>query len=260
MCGGGEIFLFCRLNKYAVEQQSKFENINSEISGLGDEIENLQRKLKSSEVVSWDEKGYNYLAIGNSITIRDFASYWWDDDRGMASSCDEKDYVHRVKSYLEDNNEAVTMYAVNFATWEIAGTDRAEFLTMLDNYLDSCISLITVQLGENAQNLETFELDYEELISYIKQKAPNAEIVIVGDFWTYENRDELKNQAATRCGVEYVSLDGIKDNSSYYAGIGTEVEDSEGNKHSIEHDGVAVHPGDAGMEAIAERIIKKIKI
>lgn len=57
------------------------------------------------------------------------------------------------------------MHAVNFATWEIAGTDRAEFLTMLDNYLDSCIDLVTVQLGENSQNLKTFESDYEELIS-----------------------------------------------------------------------------------------------
>lgn len=62
------------------------------------------------------------------------------------------------------------------------------------------------------------------------------------------------------CGVKYVSLDGVKDNSLYYVGIGTEVEDSEGNKHSIEHDGVAIHPGDTGIEAIAERIIEKIKL
>ena len=229
-----------------------------QIQSLTNEIENLKSRLESTEIVSWEESEYNYLAIGNSITIHDIDSYWWDE-RGMASSCAEKDYVHRVKSYLEYNyNEKVNMYAMNFATWETLWTDRAETLALLDSYLDPNIDLVTVQLGENTQNLETFESDYEELLSYIRQKAPNAEIIVVGDFWAYENRDELKKQAATECGIKYVSLDGIKNNSIYYAGIGTEVEDSEGNKHSIEHSGVANHPGDLGMEEIAKRIIKAI--
>lgn len=102
--------------------------------------------------------------------------------------------------------------------------------------------------------------DYESLINYIKERCPNARILIIGDFWTNSNRDELKKEAAENSGVEYVSLEGIKDNSAYYAGMGTTVYDEEGNPHQIDHEGVALHPGDMGMAAIADRIISAIEI
>lgn len=40
--------------------------------------------------------------------------------------------------------------------------------------------------------------------------------------------------------------------------MGTLVEDSEGNMKEINHEGVAIHPGDKGMRAIADRIIEVI--
>lgn len=41
--------------------------------------------------------------------------------------------------------------------------------------------------------------------------------------------------------------------------MGTVVFDKDGNEHIIEHDGVAKHPGDKGMDAIASRIFEKLK-
>lgn len=69
----------------------------------------------------------------------------------------------------------------------------------------------------------------------------------------------MKISAADTAGVEVVSLDGITDNKKYYCGLGTTVYDSEGNEHIVEHSGVANHPGDNGMQAIAERIIGALK-
>ena len=178
----------------------------------------------------------------------------------MASSEDSKDYVHLVESYLKTNSKDVTMNAVNLASWETNGNDRAEFLQLADPYLYEGLDLITIQLGENASNLDTWESDFEQLISYIKKKCPKAQIIVVGDFWSNGNRDRDKEAAANAKGVTYVSLDGIKDNKDYYAGLGTTVEGKKGDMHTIEHDGVANHPGDKGMAAIAERITTKIDL
>lgn len=254
MCVGSGIIVR-KFYYYEKAQEEQIAQLNADISKLSGEMAILRSTLRETlPSVEWNENGYNYLAIGNSITVHGLASYWWDDDRGMASTCDENDYVHRIKNYLEYNN--VTLNVYNFSTWETVGTDRAEFLELLMPYLSTKIDLITIQLGENAQDLVTWESDFEELITYIKGKAPEAEIVVIGDFWSNKNRDELKKQAAVACGVKYVSLDGIKDNDDYYAGMGTEVEDSDGNIHLIDHSGVAIHPGDRGMEEIAKRVIE----
>ena len=41
--------------------------------------------------------------------------------------------------------------------------------------------------------------------------------------------------------------------------MGTVVFDKDGEDHIIEHDGVAKHPGDKGMESIAGRIVEMIE-
>ena len=54
----------------------------------------------------------------------------------------------------------------------------------------------------------------------------------------------------------FVSLEGIAGNERYYCGLGAIVYDRNGNAHTVEHDGVSMHPGDDGMRVIAEAIIK----
>ncbi len=82
---------------------------------------------------------------------------------------------------------------------------------------------------------------------------------MIGDFWTYENREELKRQAAENAGVEFVSLDGIRDNGEYQCGMGAVVYDAEGAAHSVDHEAIASHPGDKGMQAIAEKVIEALE-
>ena len=218
----------------------------------------LQNTVEGKNI-EWSENGTNYLAIGNSITLHDLATYWWDDDRGMAATTNEKDYVHLISKHLERSSDSVTTHSINLPSWESNGSDRAEFLELLKPYLSPSISVVTIQLGENAFNLDTWRSDYEELINYVKNGAPNASIYVIGDFWSNENRGSEKEQVSIACGVTYVSPDGIKDNKEYYSSIGTEVEDSEGKLHTIDHQGVANHPSDKGMEAIADRVIEMMK-
>lgn len=251
MSGGGYT-----LYRHELAQSRRIDKLTTEMNKLDGEITLLQHR--GDESIDWPLHTYNYLAIGNSITIHGYADYWWDDDRGMAASTDDNDYVHRVVKALEDTYGEVSSHSYGFSSWETNGYDRAEFLELLDPYLSEEIDLITIQLGENASDLSTWEADWSELLRYVQEKAPDARIIVVGDFWSKEDRDEVKKNAAVAMGITYVSLDGIKDNEEYYAGLGTEVEGSDGLMHVIEHEGVARHPGDKGMEAIAERIIASI--
>lgn len=137
--------------------------------------------------------GYNYLAIGNSITIHSITSFWWNEV-GMAASDEDHDY-YLVLKYLESKKDNVMGVPYNFSVWETQRHDRDETLEYLDHYLSSDLDLITVQLAENASDLATYQEDYVSLLEHIKDKAPNARILVVGDFWSRDNRDELKQNA-----------------------------------------------------------------
>ena len=149
-------------------------------------------------------------------------------------------------------------HLLNLSVWEVQSHDRAETLMFFKPYLSDKLDLVTIQLGENASNIDTFKKDYIELINFVKKSCPKAKILILGDFWEYKDRDQQKKEAALACNVEYVSLEGIKDNQDYFAGMGTVVYDKDGKDHIIKHEGVAKHPGDKGMEAIAGRIVEKL--
>lgn len=259
------IFLLCGfyygylLIRHEKNQDRELQEIQASISQLSEEV-----KMLSEEDVIWKNNEYNYLAIGNSITLHGIESIWWNEI-GMAASDEEHDYFHLVLKYLEDNNDSVNGVPYNFCEWETQSRDRDETLKLLDLYLGSELDLVTIQLGENVQlgenisNLESYQKDFVSLINHVKEKAPNARILVIDDFWSDGYRNERKKNAAEETGVEFVSLEGITNNREYYCGLNTIVYDKDGGEHIVEHNGVAEHPGDKGMEAIAFKIIDVLK-
>ena len=234
--------------------------MQASISKLSQEL-----KMLSEEDFEWQQDNeYNYLAIGNSITWHGIEDIWWNEI-GMAASDEQHDYFHLVLKYLEENNDSVKGVTYNFVEWETCSGDRDETLEYLDQYLWPEIDLVTIQLGENAHlsgdvsTLEAFQVDFTSLINYVKEKAPNARILVIDDFWSDGYRNERKKNAADQTGVEFVSLEGITNNRDYYCGLNTIVYDKDGGEHIVEHNGVAEHPGDKGMAAIASRIIEVLK-
>ncbi len=176
----------------------------------------------------------------------------------MAASTPENDYVALVANILRSRLGDVVVNKYYSASWESMGDDRSETLEFLDKYLDKRIDLITVQLGENVSNLGTFKDDFRELIEYIIKRSPDAQIIVIGDFWNKDSRDEIKKEVSKDLDVAFVSLSEIKDNQNYMVGLGATVVDSFGEKHVIEHSGVAKHPGDRAMNYIADRITESI--
>lgn len=253
------LFLGVKLIRHERNQANEIADLRFKFSTLEDKISALISNEAANQFaqVCNTGGGYNYLAIGNSITYHVIADVWWAED-GMAATKPENDYFHLVSSHLVQKYGDVNSMACNGGHWELLYTDRAETLSLLDPYLNANLDLVTVQLGENATELTTFESDFEYLIQYIQEAAPDAQIIIVGDFWNYDNRDELKKAAAEACGVIYISLEEIKEDKKYQCGLGTVVYGDDGREHIVEHFGVARHPGDAGMRYIADMIIKEI--
>ncbi len=201
----------------------------------------------------YDPDTFNYLALGNSITKHTVCDYWWGT-WGMAATKAEKDYPHLVAGKLANYFGPVTMQILNISTWETQSYDRAQTLTLLDNYLDDTLNLVTIQLGEDCYDMTTFENDYIELIRYIQQRAPNAHVMVLGDVWNFPPRDELKMAACVTAGVPFVDMSEIRDNPAYQCGLGTVVYGDDGQQHTVEHAGAAKHPGDSGHKYMADKV------
>lgn len=249
------ILLFCLNTFFKLKEKDKI------IQSLQNEILLLKKNSKndfSNDKIKWSADSYNYLAIGNSITYHGLCSYWWNAV-GMAASDIDHDYVHLTIKHLKEKRDDVNSYIYNFNAWERQCEDRDETLESIEPYLDKALNLVTIQLGENTKELKTFKNDFISLINFIKNKAPNAEIVVIGDFWKYKNRDSLKQRAASECNVRFANLDKIADNRDYFCGMKTKVYDALGNKHIVKHHGTSVHPGDKGMEFIAKKIISELE-
>lgn len=239
--------------KHERRQSDRIACLEGDLSLLQEELKMVNRPPE----ISYHDDTYNYLAIGNSITKHDLCDYWWNEV-GCAASSEDKDFYHIVLAYLQEQHNSVCSYAYNFNAWEVQATDRAETLTLLDQYLDPRLNLITLQLSENVTNTATFEADFLELIEYIKEKAPYAQIIIIDDFWDAGYKSDIKEEVAIVADVSFVSLDEIKGDDAYRCGLGTTVYDENGHPHIVEHEGVAIHPNDLAMEYIANSVISFI--
>ena len=227
-------------------------------SASEENITELKDRLTRLEVrAAYADADYRYLAIANSITVHAPNEVWWDN-AGMAASRADRDFVHLTEAFLSENYGKTACYPFYFYAWETSPGRRAETLSLLDPYLDPGLQLVTIQLGENAEDLSTFGQDFEALIRYVQEKAPSARILVIDDFWTREDRGQMKREAAEKTGAEFISLEEIRDNPAYQAGIGATVYDAAGAPHTIENADVAAHPGDSAMQYIADRITEAI--
>ena len=190
--------------------------------------------------------------FGNSIEIHGYADYWWSNDRGMASSTKDKDYPHRIQNMLTNEYSTPTSISVyNIAEWETR--DNSWSMNKLDEYLDDT-NLVIIRVGENATYDNTYESRVKELITYIKSKT-DAPIIWGGLFWANANKDNAAKAAVQSFGdIPFVTFSDLYQ-PQYKSYIGAKVLGNDGVWHTVNHSGVANHPGDDGFRVIAERFM-----
>jgi len=198
------------------------------------------------------------LFLGNSITLHSPSeAIGWTGNWGMAASAEEKDYVHLVVQALTEPT-ATGVPAPKFKVTNIADFER-QYATYpveetLREFIEFKPDLLILAIGENVAELTTEESKnqfYECVDKLLKafQKDANPTIIVRSSFWPSSNKDACLKRAADDVGAIFVDISALAKDEANYAR----------SERQIAHAGVAGHPGDRGMKAIADAIVDAIK-
>ena len=193
------------------------------------------------------------LIIGNSITLHGARTdIGWHGNWGMAATKPENDYVHKLYEFLQrDGFDVYIRVRQAVQEWECCYPNDnvlAAFQADRDFHAD----LLLFRLGENIQaeyigkpidETELFD-KMKELVEYV---IPQGKAVYSTCFWETKWSDACIRQLAEERKEPVVELGALSLDVSMKA------------LNDFEHWGVANHPGDKGMQAIADLLYGEIK-
>lgn len=204
-----------------------------------------ESQLEHSDRVTFIGSGKKRIMfVGNSITKHDILpEIGWYESYGMAASCPQKDYVHLLIEKTDGKTDA--SYCIcQVAQWERYYKNGEEMLAEFVSARNFEADIIVMRAVENSPldgfDGEKFREEYKKLISYL-DKSGKAKVIVTTSFWRHAADDEIV-KAAMDCGYPYIYLGDMGERDEMKA-LGL-----------YAHEGVANHPGDAGMKEIAERI------
>ncbi len=194
------------------------------------------------------------LFLGNSITLhRPKADIGWDGNWGMAASSEDKDYVHLVTAALAEHNGVppeimvrnIATFERNYATYDVDKEMKDVFAFDAD--------LVVLAIGENVPALSSdeakaqFKAGVMNILRGVLAKRRPL-VVVRTCFWPNEAKDEMLREACQE-------VDGILVDAGP---IGRDPANAARSERDFQHAGVAGHPGDRGMKAIADAIVKAV--
>lgn len=207
--------------------------------------------------------------FGNSIRQHGYhKEYWpWYDMRGMAASTKDKDYAHRFVYYMEQkfgegSVDLIDTPQINPYERTIPGTaadfDFSEAMSVYIKQIEEQQpDIISLQMGENVEGATQaqFERGVEQLYLAMREAAPDAVIVVCTCFWAGDYKVKGMTNIANKYDIPLAELHPLN-SEEYYArhnGEGWFLPETASN-------GVRIHPGDTGMDNIAQRIYEQVNI
>ena len=195
--------------------------------------------------------------IGNSITLHGpKADIDWHGNWGMAATEAERDYVHLLSKRLEEATKRKPQLSVrNLADFE-RGYEQYDIESGLAETLAFQPDLIIVSLGENVPSLDTaqkvkaFEAAFLKLLQRLESQTGSTArpILVRGTFWRDDAKEVAMKNASEKVKARFVSLEGLDQDPLNFGRA----------ERPWKHAGVGGHPGDRGMERIAERLWEAI--
>lgn len=220
--------------------------INQDI--LTNDVPASNQTKEKFKVVEVENAAKRVLILGNSITLHETKpEIGWNNNWGMAASSEEKDYVHVVLNALRKKYGKLSYCVANVGEWEKNYFDE-KVIEKFKGAKDFQADTVIFRFGENISkdNFEKYPLSgYVKIFTeYFIEKA--EKVVMTDTFWAHGYICDTLQQVAKENGYDFVTL----------ADLGEQAE----NKALglFEHAGVANHPGDLGMQRIAQRILEKL--
>ena len=194
------------------------------------------------------------LFLGNSITKHGpKADIDWSGNWGMAACAEAKDYVHVFTASLAQKQGSTPEILVkNIADFERAHQGY-DFTTKLKEAIDFQADLIVLAIGENVPALKTAEdkTKFQEAVTKLLTtlKSDRKPVILVRScFWANAAKDEALRGACAAVNGISVDISALSKNEKNFAR----------SERPFKHAGVANHPGDAGMAAIADALLKAL--
>lgn len=198
------------------------------------------------------------IFYGNSLTVG-------FDNYGMAASDYQHGWADLVSQAVKSINPSFSYQSINGGNWENATTsaDRiAELNNTVKPNIDASVDLIIIQLSDNVNTDEkkaTFADDAKAMITWFRQQAPKARIVWIASWFNPPLipaiAEACKERGALLCDIEQYARP-----QQYKSYIGAVWTDRQGVKHTIDNAGQAAHPGDLGMQMIANSVMNTLGI
>lgn len=195
------------------------------------------------------------LFLGNSITLHGPApQIGWTGNWGMAASSQQKDYVHLLTADISRlSGTAPQTMVKNIAAFE-RGYETYDIAKELKPELDFEADIVIVAIGENASEPKSDEAKaafadaFSRLLAELKQHG-SPTIFVRSSFWPNATKDGIMRKVSADAQVTFIDL----------AAVGLDASHAASAERKFEHAGVAAHPGDKGMQTIADAILVAVK-
>ncbi len=189
--------------------------------------------------------GHRVLVIGNSITLHGVKpDIGWHGEWGMAASAPEKDYFHQLMEKVRAVDADAAFCLCQVAEWELKYKDGGEEQEMFRAAREFDADIIVMRFVENCPcddlQPDVFCRELGRFLDFVDGTGKAHRLLTTG-FWRHPLDDTIRRYAAEN-GCALAELGDLGEEDRMKA-IGL-----------FEHEGVANHPGDLGMEHIATRV------
>ena len=258
---------------YEPALKSTLSNIIDKLTEIGADITELKSR-KGSYVTMPDGsegklvyvdgvvtvKGSNYnkvLLLGNSILL----GFSTDGSHGAPFGCtasDSKhDWAYLLTEKLKVKSPNVTVKKLHDAKFEQAESDSASESYISNEFAAAAKNndLVIVQIGDNVNTelrRQTFKNNFSKLIRAIRTNNPAADIVVAGAWFNNANIESWLQSQASNLNYTFVPLSDLS-KSANMATVGDTITFNDGVQKQV-YEAIRTHPGNKGMEAIANRI------
>lgn len=211
-------------------------------------------KVSRSRAATFSLYYKRMLVIGNSIMFHGpAAQLGWGNSNGMAASAPEKDFVHLLTAQLQALYPATQVRLQAGTSLELdfgrATYKMDEFDQPMQEFKPD---LVIIRLGENMSDGEVptrnFEGQFRQFIDRLitLSKGQSVKIVTTTSVWEKPQADAIIRKIIAEKGLTLVDLQCMVGQSQYFAS-------------GYANPGVAAHPGDVGMQRIADLIWVKVQ-
>jgi alpha-galactosidase len=189
------------------------------------------------------------FVMGNSIThhLPD-KKLGWFGDWGMAATTADDDFVSQFAKLMSQKT-GVSWKADVTSGGDLERNPAVYRLPEQTKKQAQQADIVIVELGDNFNESATssaaaFSEVYGQTLAAIR--PTNGKLFCVSTWWATPSKNKIISEACRVAGGTYVDITGLQTIPANVAG----------NQQTIANKGVAAHPSDKGMRAIAERIFK----